>query len=81
MKCKWLKYLTLDGGIPFQDVTYGSVKDVTFHFLDETRGEDCQWKIAMETANARQCLVESVRELWEAEFGVELQINVVQPAL
>ena len=48
------------------------------HFLDYETNEDCSWHVAMETDDALQSLIETLREPWESQFGVELQINVVQ---
>ena len=59
-----------------QDLQGEDSNQITFLFSDETSGEECKWAVAMETENARQSLVHTVKELWEAEFGVDLQINI-----
>ena len=61
-----------------QDLYQIAPREMSVHFLDEETNEDCSWHVAMETDDALQSLIETLCQPWESQFGVELQINVVQ---
>ena len=61
-----------------QDLYQIAPREMSVHFQYEETNEDCSWHVAMETDDALQSLIETLRQPWESQFGVELQINVVQ---
>ncbi|XP_071103908.1 serine/threonine-protein kinase 11-interacting protein-like [Haliotis cracherodii] len=46
-------------------------------FFNEQTGLETKWQITMETTNGVQLLVNGIRQPWEDEFGVELDIMMV----
>ncbi|XP_061177845.1 serine/threonine-protein kinase 11-interacting protein-like isoform X2 [Saccostrea echinata] len=47
---------------------------VKINFFNEESQEEAQWFIAMETSISTRSLLDSIREPWEAAFGVEMEI-------
>lgn len=47
---------------------------IKVNFFNEESQEEAQWFIAMETSMSTRSLLESIREPWEAAFGVEMEI-------
>ena len=60
-----------------QDVLEEEPWEVTIHFLDEQTSEESAWMVAMETQQSQQALQQAIREPWQQQFGVDLQINLV----
>ena len=54
-------------------------REMSVHFMDEETTEECSWHVAMETDDALLSFIATLRQPWETQFGVELQINIVQP--
>ncbi|XP_076437348.1 uncharacterized protein LOC143276620 isoform X2 [Babylonia areolata] len=44
-------------------------------FFNETSGDETRWVVSMETRKGVKDIVEAVREPWEEEFGVQLDVE------
>ena len=62
----------------FQDLYQSAPREMSVHFLDEETNEECSWHITMETDDALLSLVGTIRQPWEKQFEVQLQVNVMQ---
>ena len=62
----------------FQDLYQGLPREMSVHFMDEETSEECSWHIAMETDDALLSLFGTIRQPWEKQFEVQLQVNIVQ---
>lgn len=58
----------------FQDVCNSTGAKIKVNFFNEESQEEAQWFIAMETSMSTRSLLESIREPWEAAFGVGMEI-------
>ncbi len=63
-----------------QDLYQTAPCEASLRFLDEATNEESAWRVAMETEEALAALVGALQQPWEAQFGVELQINMVPPS-
>lgn len=44
-------------------------------FFNEELSQECSWYVVMETDKGVQSLVAAIREPWENEFGIELELS------
>lgn len=58
----------------FQDVCNSTGAKIKVNFFNEESQEEAQWFIAMETSMSTRSLLESIRQPWEAAFGVGMEI-------
>ncbi|XP_046575315.1 LOW QUALITY PROTEIN: serine/threonine-protein kinase 11-interacting protein-like [Haliotis rubra] len=52
-------------------------RQMRLSFFNEHTGLETKWQITMETTNGVQSLVNGIRQPWEEEFGVELDVTMV----
>ncbi|CAH1775432.1 unnamed protein product [Owenia fusiformis] len=57
------------------DIYEDDTTQLSIVFFNEENDEECSWHIVMETASSLDTLLTSICKPWEAEFGVELQVN------
>ena len=69
-----LSFIILDH---LQNLYRGSQGDLSISFFSESSEEECKWDIVLETERSLERLVSAIKEPWEAEFGVDLQVNLV----
>ena len=60
----------------FQDLYKTIPTEAALRFVDECSQDETVWRVAMETKPSLLSLVSSISQPWEAEFGVDLQVNV-----
>ncbi|XP_014666190.1 PREDICTED: serine/threonine-protein kinase 11-interacting protein-like [Priapulus caudatus] len=51
--------------------------EVTIAFLNEDSGEEQKWRLRVETSSARKALIAAIRDPWQNQFAVDLQVTQV----
>ena len=63
--------------LPLQEVCKDTGSTVRICFFNEESQKEAVWHITMATANGVKSLISAVKETWESEFGIDLDINPV----
>ena len=69
--------ITYQNWLCLQDLYADSPTDALIHLVDEHDQNETTLAITMETKGSLGAIVNVIRDIWEHEFGVPLELNTV----